>query len=271
MAGHRVHLFELGYSADLDLKAICKLVNSCQQEISVDVLDGRHHIGEPDVNALAYTRQTLFARFPPRVAGEAYAGVTVAPIDGNFYTVTQGVDSIVITLHRTQKVSDEAGRTKEEYVAQTLVTELLWLQYKQATDDPDFEKFFHKQTRGCVFDLVLDKDEKVHKLRRGHICKQCADKLDQANVPASLVSAATSVLSRVQKPSLSRSLTLGLQRPLFSFVLGTLLGGLVINLLSSVLMGQARDAIAPFLVLLVLTAALIGWNYLRLRRTKPAT
>ena len=266
MTGQRVHLFQLGYSGDLDLRATAKLINSCQRVVSVDLLDARYAIGEPDVDALAYTRQRLFAGFPQRTAGEVYVGVTVAPIDGNFYTITQGVDSIVITLHQTQQVSEEAGRTKEEYVAQTLVTELLWLQYRQATGIVDFETLYHKQTRACIFDLVLQKSDKTYKLRSGHICPSCTSKLEQANVGSSLVSAVTSVLARVRRPSLPRSLTLGLQRPLFSFVLGTLLGGLVINLLSTVLIGQARAAIVPFVVLLVLAAGLIGWNYLRLRR-----
>lgn len=266
MAGQRVHLFQLGYSGDLNLKAVAKLINSCQRALSVDLLDARHSIGEPDVDAVAYTRQRLFASFPRRVPGEVYVGVTVAPIFGNFYTVTQGVDSIVITLHQTLEVSEDAGRTKEEYVAQTLVTELLWLHYRQATGIVDFEQLYHKQTRACIFDLVLQKSDKVYKLRSGHICPKCAEKLEQAKVGSSLVSAVTGVLTRVRQPSLVRSLTLGLQRPLFSFVLGTLLGGLVINLFSTVLIGQARDAIVPFAVLLVLSTGLIGWNYLRLRR-----
>ena len=212
MASQCVHVFELGYSADIDLVASSKLINSCQQEIWVDVLVGRHHIGDPDVHARAYPKETLFKHFPARVPGEVYVGVTVAPIEGNLSTVTRDVDSIVLTLHRTQAVSAEAGRTKEEYVAQTLVTEWLWLQYRQATGDPDFGKLFHRRGRDCIFNLVLDKSEKVHKLRRGHICKQCADKLDRANVPASRVSAVRSVLSRVQEPSPPRPLTLMLQR-----------------------------------------------------------
>ncbi len=35
---------------------------------------------------------------------------------------------------------------------------------------------------------------------------------------------------------------------------------------STVLIGQARDVVVPFAVLLVLTAGLVGWNYLRMRR-----
>ncbi|HST47576.1 hypothetical protein [Jatrophihabitans sp.] len=269
MTSQYVHLFSLGYSGDLDLRAVAKLINGCQQVISVDLLDTRHSIGKPDVNDLAYSRETLFHAFPKRIPGHVHVGVTVAPIDGNFYTVTQGTDSVVITLHQTQEVSEQAGRTKEEYVAQTLVTELLWLQYRRATGIDDFEQLYHLQTQACIFDLVLQKTDKVYKLRSGHICTSCAAKLAHANVGASYQAAVTSVLARVQKPSLVRSLTLGLQRPLFSFVLGTLLGGLVINLFSTLLIGQARDVIVPFAVLLVLTVGLVGWNYLRLRR--PAT
>lgn len=266
MTSQRVHLFSLGYSGDLDLRAVAKLINGCQDAISLELLDARHAIGQPDVDGLSYTRKTLFQAFPPRVPGEVHVGVTIAPIDGNFYTITQGCDSIVITLHQTQEVSEQAGRTKEEYVAQTLVTELLWLQYRQATGATDFEQLYHLQTQACIFDLVVQKPDKVYKLRSGHICAACAAKLAQANVGSSYQAAVTSVLSRVQKPSLVRSLTLGLQRPLFSFALGTLLGGLVINLFSTMLIGQARDVIVPFAVLLVLTAGLVGWNYLRMRR-----
>lgn len=266
MTSQRVHLFTLGYSGDLDLRAVAKLINGCQRTIVVDLIDARPAIGEPDVDALAYTREKLFQAFPPPIAGEVHAGVTIAPIDGNFYTITKDTHAVVITLHQTQQVSEQAGRTKEEYVAQTLVTELLWLQYRQASGVTDFEELYHKNTDGCIFDLVLEKPDKVYKLRSGRICTSCAAKLAQANVGAGYQAAVSSVLSRVRKPSLVRSLSLGLQRPLFSFVLGTLLGGLVINLFSALLLGQVSDVLAPFTALLALAVGLVGWNYLRLRR-----
>jgi hypothetical protein len=194
MAGHRVHMFELGYCAGIDLAATARLVNSGQQEIQIEVLAGRYPIGEPDVNARAYPKAALFQHFPRPVPGEVSVGVTVAPIEGNLSTLTQGVDSIAISLHGNQLVSAQAGRSLEEFLAQTLVTEWLWLQYRQATGDPDFRKLFHTGGRACAFHLVLDTSEKVHKLRHGHICERCAGTLDRAGVPRGLVSAVTTVL-----------------------------------------------------------------------------
>jgi hypothetical protein len=268
MTSQRVYLFELGYSGDLDLKAIAKLINRCQQVIAVDVIEARRSIGEPDIDDIGYSCETLFSHFPPRNPGEVYIGVTVAPLEGNCYTLTPDMDSVIITLYQSQEVSEKASRTKEEYVAHTLVTELLVRHYRPRRSE--LGRLYHDEVRGCIFDSTPRKSDKEHQLRSGHICTQCAAKLDKANVAASLVSAVTRVLARLQKPSLSRSLTLGLQRPLFSFVLGTLLGGLVINLFSTVLIGQVRDAIVPFIVLLVLAAGLVGWNYVQLRRPPAA-
>lgn len=273
-AGQRVHLFELGYSGDLDLKATAILINSCQREISVNVIAARRSIGEPDIDTFAYRSETLFSHFPEREPGEVYVGVTLAPLQGNYYTLSglythwEDDSMVIITLHESQEVSEKAGRTKEEYVAQTLVTELLVRQYRRKQPE---ERLHHESTKGCIFDFTRHKPDKEHQLRSGSICEACAVVLDRADVSSSLVSAVTSVLARIQKPSLSRSLTLGLQRPLFSFLLGTVLGGLVINLFSAILTGQARDAILPLIVLLVLVAGLIGWNYVRLRMRSPRT
>jgi hypothetical protein len=95
----------------------------------------------------------------------------------------------------------------------------------------------------------------------------CKGKLVEANVPESLVNQAERVLNRIRTPTFLKSLEKGLQKPLFSFLLGGLLFGLVINVLSSLALGDFDSPSDYYVVaiLLLLMFLLILGNYLQMR------
>jgi hypothetical protein len=264
----KVYLFRLGYVGGVDFRRIANLVNRSQNVIEVTVGDAVPNIGDPDLYDIAYSRTHLCNLFPSIPGMDLRVGVTMAPLEGNFYTLTHDIDMIIITLFQTDEVSERAGRTMEEYIAQTMATELLWLQYKAQKPGSHFSDLFHQDTRGCIFDFVTAKPEKVHKLRSGRIDPMCQGKLVEANVPGSVVRAVGQIIERIQKPSLLESLAQGLQRPLFSLVFGSLVGGLAINTLSSLALGDFDSIsdyyVVGFLVLLIVGLA-IG-NYIRTLR-----
>jgi cobalamin biosynthesis protein CobD/CbiB len=92
---------------------------------------------------------------------------------------------------------------------------------------PSWHDLAHIEVRGCLFDFVSSKPDKVNKLRRGHIDQQCRDKLITTGVESDLLTAVEKVLRRIQVPTLAQSFADGLKRPVFSFVLGGLAGGML--------------------------------------------
>ncbi len=261
-----IYTFKLGYVGDVDLNQVARLVNITPNIVHLTAGDSVPNIGEPNLYGFGYSRAHLFGLFPPADKGVIRVGITIAPVEDNFYTLTHGLDSIVVTLFQVEEICDKARRTKEEYIAQTIVTEVLWLQYKAQKSNSHFTDLFHQDTRGCIFDFVAYKPDKVHKLRSGRIDPMCKGKLVEANVPESIVRTVEQIIARIHRPTFFRSLAIGLQSPLFSLVFGGLLFGLIINLVSSLIVGEFGPASAYYIIaiLVFLTLSLAVGNYIRM-------
>jgi len=185
--------------------------------------------GEPDIGMNSYSRPRLFELFPQRAGQESLVGVTDAAIEGNLFSMTQLPGSIVLSLHETEDILNRANRSAEQYVAQSALSEFLQIRYMLTPASPSWEVLMHNEVRGCLFDYVPYKPDKVKKLRRGHIDQQCHDKLITAGIDRDLLAAAEKILHRIRIPTLAQSFADGLNQPVFSFILGALAGGMLIN------------------------------------------
>ena len=265
--------FKLGYVGDVDMSRVVRLVNVSPTNIHLTIGDPVPNIGEPDIYGFVYSKDSLFRVFPVTGNGVVKVGINLAPVEGNFYTHTNGHDSIIITLYQTEEICEKAGRTREEYIAQTIVTEILWFQYKTRKPDSDYNDLFHQDTRGCIFDFVLHKPDKVHKLRTGQIDSMCKGKLVAANVPESVVKATEKILAGIRRLTFFGSLARSMQNPLFSFVFGGLLFGLIINTISSWALGEFDSSsdyyVVGILFFLVLALAVGNYIWWIISSTKP--
>jgi len=257
-------VFKLGYVGDVDMSRVTRLVNVSPTTIRLTIGDPVPNIGEPDIYGFAYSKDSLLRLFPAMDGGVIKVGVSLAPIEGNFYTHTNGHDSIIITLYQTEEICEKAGRTREEYIAQTIVTEFLWFQYKVRKPGSHYSDLFHQDTRGCIFDFVAHKPDKVHKLKTGNIDPMCKGKLVAANVPESVVKAIEKILAGIRRPTFFGSLARSMKNPLFSFVFGGLLFGLIINTTSSLALGEFDSSSDYYVVgiLLFLVLAFAVGNYI---------
>ncbi len=263
---HIIRLFELGYAGDIDLAGVCRLVNRAQRVIRAEVGDRVESIGEPDIGVYGYSRRRLFALFPQCTGQGLLVGVTHAPIEDNLFSMTHLPESIVLSLHETEGIRNRASRSAEQYVAQSALSEFLQIRYMLTPSAPSWDDLVHTEVRGCLFDFVPFKPDKVNKLRRGHIDQQCRDKLITAGVDSDLLTAVEKVLRRIQVPTLAQSFADGLQRPVFSFLLGGLAGGMLINLVSSAITGSLNKRVvyAASVVAGLITLLVVG-NWLRAR------
>jgi cobalamin biosynthesis protein CobD/CbiB len=85
-------------------------------------------------------------------------------------------------------------------------------------------------------------------------------------VESELLTAVEKVLRRIQVPTLAQSFADGLKRPVFSFVLGGLAGGMLINLVSSAITGSLNERLVYAASAVAgLIALLVAGNWLRAR------
>jgi hypothetical protein len=227
-------------------------------------------IGEPDLTNQQHSTEKLAAMFPKPLQADLLVGVTGAILQGNYFTRTSGVDVVIVTAHHTAELCDPAHLTFEEYVVQSIATELMWLLYKRERRGAEFMEVFHPETRSCLLDRAEKKIEKVRKLRSGALEKSCRDKLRNAGVPKDLLRAAERVVRYVQRPPVSRTFRESIERPLFSLLVGSVIGGLLINLLSSLVLGDfdSRSDGVVLVALVVVLVALVMVNHIRYRSSR---
>jgi hypothetical protein len=249
----KIYLFKLGYVYDLDLRKVARLVNLSPSVIQVLVGDPVRSIGAPDIVDLAYSDEHLFRLFPA-VNDSIKIGVITASIQNNYFSRTNGNDSVVVSLYQSDGICQQAGKTKEDYLAQSIVTRVLWFLYREHSPA---EELYHDDVRGCIFDLCINKKDKIYKLKMGVIDPMCRGKLIEANVPERFIRAVESILTRIRRPSFFDVFRYSLQKPLFSFIFGGLLFGLIINLVSSLILGGLISPGAYYITGFLVIAAIL--------------
>jgi hypothetical protein len=253
-----VYLFEFGYIDKVDLKKVAAKINRSQKEIKVILGYPVTEIKLPDHEDFFYGKEEWGKLFPPVFHSEVSVGITMMPIDSPFFTLSFD-NKVVIPLFQTPEICSIAGVSTEDYVVQTLITELLKILYRKNNPSAHFTDLVHTETTGCIFDFVKGIPNMVAIIREGKIEAKCKQKLLNTGVQEKVIKAASVVIRRIQKPPIQDTLSEGLQRPLFGFFFGSLAGGLFINILSSLLLGdfnQKSDTIviAVLIVLIILLA-----------------
>ncbi|CRK59249.1 hypothetical protein [Alloactinosynnema sp. L-07] len=260
---------ELGLVEDIDLVEVCRIINRSQRAIRAIVGPEVTALGEPDISAIGYSLPRLFAVLAATAEPEqVMVGITRAPIERNLFGSHVSPGLIILSLHQVQEVCVSSGRTTEEYLAQSAITELLQLLYVSSSPDALWTDLAHDEVRGCLFDYVPNKIDKAVKLRCGHLDQQCRARLIESGVAADLLVAADKLLRRIQSPTLGRTLRQALQQPVFSLLLGGVLGGLIINLVSSAITDSFTSRSASATAVAALMAlGVITFPWLRARRS----
>ncbi|WP_147460018.1 hypothetical protein [Actinokineospora cianjurensis] len=264
-------LVELGYAGDVDLPLVCRIINRAQKSLKAKVGTSVATIGEPDISGIAYTRASIFSLLPDRVESEILIGVTHAPLSGNLFSMTTPVGEIVPSLHGSYELCELSGRTLEEYIAQSALSEFLQIRFCQSSEGHTWADLVHDEVRGCLFDFVPHKPDKVHKLRRGWLDPQCRAKLINAGVADDEVPAAEAVIRAIQRPTLVGSFLDGIKRPGFGILLGGLAGGGLVNLVTTAITNAFSATILVSLgVIAVASVALVLGNWIQAMRAARA-
>jgi len=208
-------------------------------------------LGDPDLDNDRYTCDKLFG-YLPRPAGFDYCiGITAArPETTSFSYVDYAGAKILITLHGTQDVCENTGRSLEDFLLMSIGAGILYIQYlrnlvqyKGVTPDEvariasscggHDRDLYHTEAKACIFNASNNREKLGFALKTCQICDSCRGKLEDHNVPESSLRAVERILANIRKPTFRKSFVSLLQDPVLSFIFGLLVGGLLVELISN--------------------------------------
>jgi hypothetical protein len=269
-----VSIHSLGYTY-LNIPKLCKLLNSAQNYYKFTPATKITNIGNPDLADYGYSATALHNLAKPHLQDQSIAALfTSVPIEGNFYTKTINRKIIIATLYQSEELLEKSGRTIEEYAALTISQELLSFEFQRVTGR-QWHDLFHQDPRGCLFDFVGVKSQKIGKLINFSICEGCLGVLVQSNVSVDVLASIRKILESVVKPSIRKAISESITKPGLSFIYGGIVFGSVVNLGSTLLFNQsaltraqyrAIVSIASWIILFPI--AVYGWQWFQFLKRK---
>lgn len=187
-----IHFFKLGDLDFVNFAKITSLVNRIDKNLLIAVSHDKSL--ELDYSPSKYYSDSyihdVLSNYPIDLFKTVIrVGVTQAPLQENFFVRSVGSNCIALTLLYTKEIYALANRTVEEYIVISLIPHILWTIYKSHTQTTDYLDLFHLKTNGCIFDLTAHKPDKVFKIKKPQLDRECKAKLIEANVEPQIVEA----------------------------------------------------------------------------------
>ncbi|HKR13471.1 MAG TPA: hypothetical protein VJT15_15510 [Pyrinomonadaceae bacterium] len=267
-------IHSLGYTY-LNIPKLCKLLNSAQRYHKFIPATKITNIGPPDLADYGYSVTALHNSAKPHLQDHSIAALfTSVPIEGNFYAKTIDRKIIIATLHQLEELLEKSGRTIEEYAALTICQELLSFEFQRVSGKQWYD-LFHQDPRGCIFDFVGVKSQKIGKLINFSLCEGCLGVLVQSNVSADVLTSIRRILESVVRPSIRKAISECVTKPGWSFIYGGIVLGSVVNLGATLLLNQAALTRAQYWAIVTVASwiilfplAIYGWQWVRFLKSK---
>lgn len=272
----RVGIFLTGYS-ECDVDAVGCILSLAGSEYSFESGPRIQTIGDPDLYGIAYSDEAILSLVDQyRDQFDVCAILTAVPLEDNFFTRTVDLHTIIATSFQADELLDKSGRSLPEYYALAICQELVSFAFQRASG-LHWSELYHRETRGCLFDFAGNKPDKIAKLKRLDICPQTIGLLAQHNVNDRTVTFVKTVLRRIRRPSVRKSVFTSITSPALGFVYGGVVIGFVVNVLSSLVLNtsplstqQTRFIWLLAVCIPLFPAAVYAWSwiaYLRRRFT----
>ncbi len=271
-----VGIFLAGYS-ECNVNTVVRILSIPASDYTFEAGPRIQTMGNPDLYEFAYSDEALQALVRQyRDQFDICAILTAVPIDDNFYTRTVEFHTIISTSYQADELLEKSGRSLPEYYALAICQELVSLAFQLASG-LQWPELFHEETRGCLFDFVRNKPDKIAKLKKCDICPQTVGLLAQHNVNDKTASFVRTVLRRIRRPSIRKSLLTSINSPVLGFVYGGLVIGFVVNVISSLVLNTSplTQQQTHFIWLLaacipLLPAAVYAWSWIAYLRRRFA-
>ena len=233
-------------------------------------------VGEPEQDGSFYTDGQFVGRLPQWPHSSNMAIIfTEVPIEDNYFARSVRNVSIITTFEAAKALEGSEFRIWD-YLVLKCIQELFWVSCKINCGNEDLPHLladgglFHYDRPGCLFNFSNQKlHEQAEKLRWATIETDCAERARVAfSVPDALIRRSQNVLNKLTCPTFLRSFTKLMAIASLNFVYGAVIGGLLTNLLITLLTVNQTPA-AVWYVFITLASAAVGvpggWHIRELR------
>ena len=234
----RVGVFLAGYS-ECKIPAVVRLLSVPGSDYVFEAGPRIQNMGDPDLYGFAYSDEAFLGLVKQyRDQFDVCAILTAVPIDESFFTRSVDLDTIISTSFQADELMDRSGRSLSEYFALAVCQELVSFAFQRASG-LSWKELFHQETRGCLFDFAGNKPDKIAKLKKCDICPQTIGLLAENNVNENTVSFVKTILRRIRRPSVRKSLLSSVTSPVLGFVYGGVVIAFVANVVSSLVLNTS--------------------------------
>ena len=186
-----------------------------------------------------YTDNALKKVLPENHNGNFLIAIVNVPVEDNYFARAIDGNKVVFTFHETREILSHHNIPLENVIFLMIYTCVLIYLANEAQGHKvvlmgEWSRFFHDETRGCLFDMNGIKREIVHACDSPIICSDCMTSLKKEKVSSEAINAVEKEIKNIRKPLFYRMRDFIKRCPLFSLLI-TAISALVIGVVGSVI------------------------------------
>jgi glycosyltransferase involved in cell wall biosynthesis len=191
-------------------------------------------IEDADIEHWAYSDNSLKGFIKPDPNFDITVGLINAPLEFNYYTRRLENNICVLSLHETADILKLSNLKIENFILR-IIYQLCCYYIEAGHKLPtSFYSVGHDETRGCLFDMNMNKADIIYSTERPRICDSCRNRIIRSQVPKDFLSSAEIELRRIKKDLYYRIADFIKNHPVYSILI-TLLTGILLNIAASYL------------------------------------
>ena len=185
----------------------------------VDIKEAK--LPSADLDTWGYSDKVLREKVKKCSTADVVIGFIDAPIEDNYFSRSLFENVGVVTFYEADKIFKNAHVSLKNYILHEIYNSIV-LFYMDSLSVEEAENFFHKDTRGCLFDMCGIKEDIIIGTTKPKICYECEAKIRKHIIPKDFLENIKKELKRLKKPLYYRITDWIKGHPILSMVLATL-------------------------------------------------
>jgi len=194
---------------------------------------------DSDGGSWEYTDDALEEVLPENHNGDFLIAIANVPVEDNYFARVIAGNKVVFTFHETKEILSYHNIPLENVIFLMIYTCVLIYIANEAQGNKiasmgEWSRFFHDETRGCLFDMNGIKREIIYACDSPVICSDCMTSLRKEKVSIEAINTVGKEIKRIRKPLFYRVHDFIKIHPIFSLLI-TAISALVIGVVGSVI------------------------------------
>ncbi|MCA1614153.1 MAG: hypothetical protein LC800_08400, partial [Acidobacteria bacterium] len=187
-----------------------------------------------DIDHWAYSDNSLKRFIKPDPNFNITVGLINAPLEFNYYTRRLDNNICVLSLNETADILKLSNLNIESFILR-IIYQLCCYHVEAGYNLPtSFYSVAHDETRGCLFDMNMNKADIIYSTERPRICDSCRTRIIRSQVPKDFLPSVENELRRIKKDLYYRITDFVKNHPIYSILI-TVLTGIILNIVASYL------------------------------------